>query len=123
MSQKPIPSQFKYAACAALVILGFGFTQGKSQQPAQETIYSTLYVEPCDVDYTSVNNVTCTAYATVNNKEYTVFIEAVDYTHLNDVYVDYVLKEYPGDYRIEKRIADELTAYFDDRRVQWIRGV
>lgn len=119
MSQ--IKPQFKLALGAIALMCMLGFVQVKSEEPNNPQ--NSLYVEPCNVDYTKLNHVTCTAYISIAGKEYQALIESVDYTYLTDVSVDYVLVEYPGDAVIEKQINNELISYFDDRRAAWFRRV
>lgn len=87
--------------------------------PAQPN-QNSLYIEPCEVDYTSFNQVQCVGYIKINGIEYTASIKAVDYSYINDVDVKYTLNKYDSN---EKAIYEELRAYFDDRRTFWIKEI
>ncbi len=127
MSQQRKPSQIKSVLILlvlAFASIAFAFTTPPvtEQEPVQ-THTNSLYVEPCEVDYTTLNQVTCTAYLKINGNEYEAMIESVDYSMLTDVHVDYVLTQYPDDAVIEKQISRELNAYFDDRRTTWLKEI
>lgn len=114
MSQKYL--KFKLAIGAGVLIAMLGFAQVKPV----EQMSSSLYVEPCELNYKKLNHVECKAYIKVNGIEAEAVITEVDYSYLNDVDVSYTLDHYNID---EKAVYEELRAYFDDRRTAWVQGV